>query len=70
MATSARLVLYWNSLHRQLPEALRSPLVLHLDDRQTVKDLKKEVVKRLGEFCREMGVSDMGRARLSEVRED
>ncbi|CAN0142172.1 unnamed protein product, partial [Ectocarpus sp. 12 AP-2014] len=51
----------------QLPEALHSPLVLHLDDRQTVKDLKKEVVKRLGEFCREMGVSDMGRARLSEL---
>ena len=56
--------------NRQLPEELRAPLVLHMDDRETVKDLKREVAKRLGNRGKEMGVPDLGRVRLSEVRAD
>ncbi|CAM9781452.1 unnamed protein product [Scytosiphon promiscuus] len=55
------------SLPAQLPEELRLPLVLDLDDRQTVDDLKREAVKRLGKFCREMGIPDLARVRLSEL---
>lgn len=42
--------------------------MLTLDDRQTVSDLKRQALKRVGSFCREMGVPDgPGRVRLSEV---
>lgn len=43
------------------------PLVLDMDDRETVKDLKRLVAKRLGSLGKEMGVPDLGRVRLSEV---
>eukprot|EP00752_Nemacystus_decipiens_P001274 g1270.t1 len=52
---------------QQLPGELRAPLVLHMDDRQTVKDLKREVAKRLGNRGKQMGVPDLGRMRLSEL---
>lgn len=52
----------------QLPEGLRGPLILHMDDRQTVSDLKKIVVARVGTNYTEMGCPDgVGRVRLSEV---
>lgn len=53
----------------QLPEGLRAPLMLHLDDRQTVTDLKRDVVKRLGSLAKEMGipVPDLSSVRLGEV---
>lgn len=53
----------------QLPENLRAPLILNMDDRQTVSDLKREVVNRVSGFYEEMGVPNVaGRVRLSEVR--
>eukprot|EP00903_Cladosiphon_okamuranus_P007250 g7034.t3 len=56
-----------SSTLQQLPEELRGPLVLHMDDRETVKDLKREVVKRLGNRGKDMGVPNLGRVRLSEL---
>lgn len=41
---------------------------MRMDDRETVDDLKREVAKRLGNLGKEMGVPDLGRAKLSEVR--
>lgn len=41
---------------------------MHLDDRQTVADLKREAVKRVGVFYREMGIPQrLERVRLSGV---
>ncbi len=50
-----------------MPEELRFPLVVHMDDRETVKDLKRRVAKRLGSLGKQMGLPDPGRVRLSEV---
>lgn len=53
----------------QLPEGLRGPLILNMDDRQTVSDLKKMAVERVGKNFKQMGCPDgVGRVRLSEVR--
>lgn len=38
-----------------------------MDDRETVKDLKRRVAKRLGSLGKQMGLPDPGRVRLSEV---
>lgn len=53
----------------QLPENLRAPLILHMDDRQTVSDLKREAVNRVAGLYKEMGIPDGVRhVRLTEVR--
>lgn len=53
----------------QFPEEVRGPVILHMDDRQTVSDLKKMVMEKVGSHLQGMGApGGVSRLRLSEVR--
>ena len=53
----------------QMPKELRRPLIVRLDEKKMVSDLKKEIVRRVGRFYGEAGLPEgEGRIRLAEVR--
>ncbi|CAN0091443.1 unnamed protein product [Ascophyllum nodosum] len=53
---------------QQMPKELRRPLIVRLDEKKTVSDLKKEIVRRVGRFYGEAGLPEgEGRIRLAEL---